>query len=174
MPPAPNDPLDNVIDGILRPINVLLRNNCYGASLVLIYSAIDTMAYSSLRPGDAQTRAVFINWVDRYLRFDGDQQLTGADVYGARCGVLHTFGVDSDMFRNGRCRQLLYRVGEGQSPVVYAPDHHPDSVVVNIHALRDAFINALVAYLDETVQDQARFDQVLGQLRKCLHEIPEA
>src|SRR5690349_21177113 len=93
------DPIINVIHNSMRKgISVTIENQCMGSSLILMLSTIDAMAYLSMAASQEDVHPIdFMNWVDRYIRFPGNEQLTGADLYGARCAMLHSFGVQSRM-----------------------------------------------------------------------------
>jgi hypothetical protein len=78
----------SVINSIRRGIDVALENRCLGSAVILILSAMDTMAYISMPQAQQDvTRTDFMNWADRYIRFSGTEKLTGADLYGARCSI---------------------------------------------------------------------------------------
>jgi len=100
------DPIVNgIYNGIRRGVEVAVANECYGSAVVLIYSGIDSMAYLAMPVNRIDVRRKdFIDWAERYIRFPCKEQLTGADLYGARCAMLHTYSVYSKMSREGKCR----------------------------------------------------------------------
>src|SRR5438477_12737481 len=55
--------------------------------LMLLYSGIDVIA--SLEAGTA-SRSAFTKWVNRYVLKSTSLSCTASDLYGARCGILHT------------------------------------------------------------------------------------
>jgi len=87
-----NDPIINAInDGIRADLQFNLDACRYRAVLILTYSAMDAMAFLDMPA--AQTEVVrkdFTGWASRYIRFPGTEQLTGEDLYGARCGSTRT------------------------------------------------------------------------------------
>ena len=102
------DPLINAVhNGIKRGIRVALENDCLGSAVILILSGIDAMAYVGMPAGQEDvTRNDFITWVERYIKFSCSEQLSGWDLYGARCAMLHSYGTASDLSRKGKCRQM--------------------------------------------------------------------
>jgi hypothetical protein len=96
-----DDPIINVIHGGIRKgIIVTIENGCLGSAVILILSAIDAMAYLSMPESQQDvTRTDFVRWADKYTRFPGREQLTGEDLYGARCAMLHSYGARSRMSR---------------------------------------------------------------------------
>lgn len=172
-PAAPTlRPLYNVvIDGILRSISVAIDNGCHRAAVLLIYAGMDTMAFSALRAGEAHDRRAFIAWANRYMRFPGQHQLTGEDFYGARCAVIHTYGVDSTLSQKGKCRRVGYMVGD-RPAVMLEPQVDATLVMVNVTALKNAFIGACVAYLDDAAREPGRLEEILKRLETCFHALP--
>src|SRR5438270_13604050 len=85
--------IDNIINsGILRPIQLLTKESHIWSALILLYAAIDAMAYMSLPETETYVRPVdFIRWVDKYMISTGWLNVTSRELYAARCGLLHTF-----------------------------------------------------------------------------------
>jgi hypothetical protein len=82
-------------------------------SLALIYSTMDALAYLDLPPDRDEVEGEdFIKWVETYLLPDSALPCTGADLYGARCGVLHSQSPKSRRSRKGTARELWYAWGE--------------------------------------------------------------
>jgi hypothetical protein len=150
------DPVTNAIqNGILRDIRVLMARNCLRGALILIYAGIDAMAYLSMPPGQVEvTAADFVRWVDEYIRFPCEEQVTGADLYGARCALVHTYTPESRSVRQGRCRQLGY-MSEAYPEVIYNPSELPGHVLVSVPGLAEAFILGVITYLSRALEDQS-------------------
>jgi hypothetical protein len=142
------DPIVNAIyKGIKGGIRVALENECYGSAVVLILSGIDAMAYLSMPAGQQDvTRNDFVAWVDKYIHFPCREQLTGWDLYGARCGMLHNFSTISKLSRDGQCRQVGY-MDRSIPEVRYDPKVDKDFVLVSIEALAEAFFKGVDKFL---------------------------
>ena len=84
-----------------------------GPVLVLVYSLIDILA-SLCRPSgkNRSTREDFLEWVRTYLLPIHNHSISAEDIYGARCGVLHTYGPDSALRESGACRPIFYALRE--------------------------------------------------------------
>ena len=160
----------SVINSIRRGIDVALQNNCLGSSVILILSAVDTMAYVSMPQAQQDvTRTDFMNWTDRYIRFPGTEQLTRADLYGARCAMLHSYGVRSRMSRQGDCRMVGY-MDESSPPIRFDPKVSKELVLVSIPALKEALYQGMEQFLNdfygqpETAKlADERFNTIVGQ-----------
>jgi hypothetical protein len=59
------------------------------------------MAFLGMPKGqESVTKADFVAWSERYIHLPGPEKLTGLDLYGARCGLLHNYSVYSDRNRS--------------------------------------------------------------------------
>jgi hypothetical protein len=149
------DPIINVIvNGIKKDIIIVLDNRCYRAAAILMLSAIDTMAFLAMPESqDEVKRPNFNSWADEYIRFRGPEQLTGADLYGARCAMLHSYGVRSRMSRSGECRVLAY-VDRSDPAVQFKPEVSKEVVFVSLEGLRDALFAGIDRFLIDVYKDR--------------------
>ncbi len=169
------DPIINVIHNSIRKgINVTLEHECYASAVILILSAIDAMAYLTMPEGQQDVRPDdFIKWADQYIRFPGKDQLTGADLYGARCAMLHSFGAQSKMSRKGHCRVILW-MDEANPPILFRPEVQPQYVMVSIVALRDALFEGMDRFLINLYKNQNSKEAKLTDKRfqSFVHKMP--
>jgi hypothetical protein len=74
----------------LRSVDALQKANCYTQGLIIVYSAVDTLAWLGC---DEKKRDVdresFITWVDRFMLPNSALQCNATDLYAARCGLVH-------------------------------------------------------------------------------------
>lgn len=79
--------------------------------LVLIYTAMDTLAWA-LYGGKIQgVRERFTSLCDNYILPGSDIQCAALELYAARCSVLHTLGWESDLSKLGKARSVFYSFG---------------------------------------------------------------
>jgi hypothetical protein len=126
--------------------------------LVLLYTGIDVSSSLERHRGEAP-KIAFTTWADSYLLRARPLPCTALELYAARCGVLHTFTSDSDLFQKGQVRQIFYAWGtanENELQECAAILQRTDCVAVHLRDLIDAFRYGLAAYLDELSQDEAR------------------
>jgi len=149
-----SDPIINAINnGIRRGIKVALDNKCFGSTVILLYSGIDAMAYLNMPANQEDvTKNDFIEWADKYIKFPCNEQLTGKDLYGARCAMLHNYSVFSRMSRNGECRVIGY-MDHSIPEVRFNPSVSSSLVLVSIQALVDAFSKCIDNYLVDLFSD---------------------
>lgn len=167
------DPIINVIqNGIKRDIEVALSNNCLRAAIILIYAGMDAMAFLDMPLDKSEvTRDEFIRWADRYIRFPCKEQLSGADLYGARCAMLHAYGAVSHLSRSGKCRKVIY-MDKSVPEVLYNPSGSADRVYVSIPALKKAFFTGIDNFLVDVFSDKIRSEKVEERLQTFVHTLP--
>ena len=170
------DSLINAIyQGIKRGIQVTYDNECYGACLILIYCGIDAMSYLDMPLGQAEVHSDdFIHWAERYLSpklKSQATQITGEELYSARCGVVHTYTVESRRTKGGDCRRIGYMVG-GNCSIAYDPKIDSGTVMLRLETLRDAFFTAIDRFLTESYADRQKQPILETRLRNLLNTIP--
>ncbi len=169
------DPIINVIHGSIRKgINVTLEHECYPSAVILVLSAIDAMAYLAMPEGQQDVRPNdFIKWADQYIEFPGKDQLAGADLYGARCAMLHNLGTQSKMSRNGQCRVILW-MDKANPPIIFRPEVQRQYVMVSIVALRDALFEGMDRFLINLYENPNSKEAKLADERfqSFVHKIP--
>jgi hypothetical protein len=167
------DPIINVVhNSIKEGIRVAINNKCYGPVVVLILSGIDTMAYLNMpeTQQDVQKKD-FVDWSERYIKFPCNEQLTGLDLYGARCGMLHTYSVHSRLSRRGKCRQIVY-ADKSIPEVIYRPAKLKDVVGVSIEGLAKAFFEGIDKFMIELFSDKLKAKIAEERFKKIVHTLP--
>ena len=167
------DPLINAVhNGIKRGIRVALENDCLGSAVILILSGIDAMAYVGMPAGQEDvTRNDFITWVDRYIKFSCSEQLSGWDLYGARCAMLHSYATASDLSRKGKCRQIGY-MDKSVPEIRFNPSVSMDLVLVSVPALADAFFSGIDQFLVDVFADKKKRPIADQRLQKLVQATP--
>jgi len=78
-------------------------------ALILIYSAIDTLAWLDRDESHVDVqRSDFIRWVENYLLPNWQSSVTAVDLYAARCSLLHSYSPESKLTREGRADRIYY------------------------------------------------------------------
>jgi len=162
------DKITNIINqGIKQGIRVTFDNHCYGSCVILIYSAIDAMAFLSMPQGRNRVqRDDFVNWCDRYMKFNCDHSPSGLELYSARCAMLHTYGVKSGLTQNNRARMVGY-MDLSVPAVRFDASVSKELVIVSIHALREVLFVGIDQFLIDVFSDQSRvpvFEKRLDEL----------
>ncbi len=142
--------LDEVVNGhrgILTGIDLCLRHECLVSGVALIFCGIDSLA-ALTRPVEAAntSRSVFIEWVERFLLPGSGMACSALDIYAARCGVLHTHSVESDLQRQGTARPLIYEWRQGPRADAKVP-LPPEAITIEVEGLYEAFKVAVDRFL---------------------------
>jgi hypothetical protein len=109
----------NVLD-LRTGIEACMAQRVQLPALVLIYSAIDVAGWLSNDDPTAKVGTRFMAWVDLYLLKAKPLHCTSADLYAARCGLLHTLTSESDMSDQGKARQICYAWGNRDADALQA------------------------------------------------------
>ncbi|NIU00285.1 MAG: hypothetical protein GWN01_04920 [Nitrosopumilaceae archaeon] len=170
MPDFSKDPIINVIHRqIKQGIRVTIDNECFGSALILIYSGIDTMAFLNMPPNQEDvTRTDFIVWTEKYIQFPCKEQVTGLELYGARCGLLHSYTIFSKLSRERKCRYIGY-TDQMIPEIKYDKEINVDFVMVSIKAFADAFMRGIDQFLIDVFSDSEKARIVEQRLGKLIH-----
>jgi len=151
-------------------IEACLVKKAHLPTLVLLYSAIDVAAWLSNDDPTAKVGKRFMAWVDEYLLKAKPFHCTSADIYGARCGLVHKLTPDSDMSDQGKARQVCYawgsrNAGELQALTVHAgmADQY---VFVQVEELYEAWQLGVGLLGQEMDRDPAREARILARSAK--------
>jgi hypothetical protein len=96
---------------------MLLDTNHTLPALILLYSGIDAFA-SLMRPETEPdtSGAYFKKWADDYMIGPSHLEIGSEDLWGARCGLLHTHAASSRVAREGKARPLHYYRAHSLTP----------------------------------------------------------
>ena len=154
----------DTIDSVAR----LLADDHVTQALVLLYSAIDTLAWLGA-PGPKATRTVFKDWIDKYLLLHTGLQCTAADLYSARCGLLHTSTAESDMTVDGSAREIWYWTGPNSRQYLESrAAGRTDVVLVGVPDFVAAFLGASDAFRADLAEDPTQAMIAEDKVRKWL------
>jgi hypothetical protein len=112
-----------------------------------MFSAIDAMAFLGMPLTQKEVhRQDFIAWVDKYMTTDSSQsyQYKGIDLYGARCGIVHRYAVDSRLSEQGQCKIFSYHNG---SEHIYKPAIDKNLVLISIPRITNDFFRAAQKFI---------------------------
>jgi hypothetical protein len=150
-------------------LSALVKEGKWLQCLVVLYSAIDTLAWSTVPQGDVR-RTDFISWVERYMRPQEQLGCTAADLYAARCGLLHSSSAQSRMSRSGEATELWYATSEDRVPQLqgFAERKGANAKVVGITPLVQAFADGSQAFVEQLADDPSLEATVSRRIRAWL------
>src|SRR5262245_29678660 len=143
------DNLDRFSMETLESISILVKAGRYQQALIVLYSAIDTLAWCSLPTGDVKG-VDFCRWVKEYLHPEVRLGCTAEVLYGARCGLLHSSASESRMSRGGQVSELWYATSPATiAPLeAYAQKVGTNAKIIYFTAFASAFADGLLQYKD--------------------------
>jgi hypothetical protein len=173
---------DELITGFagdtIKAAKLMYENDLYGQLMVIIYSAIDSMGLLDAAPTVTKaTGGTFKAWVKKYMLSPGTVlDFNEVDLWGARCGVLHTFTTQSDLSDGGKAKQIQYYSGAKDSPFakafvtatkeidggVHVPAHIEDTLLAFCDGVRK-FAADLQSNCKTNDAYEARLNNVLQQ-----------
>jgi hypothetical protein len=159
-----------IADCIGHDIDVCLKNNAPTGAVLLTYCAMDAMAFLSMPAGKQRVgRSDFKNWIEKYMKTDTAQpyQYDKQDLYAARCGIVHTYGAESDFGRSRNCRKIVYKPNCLKH--FYEPEEHPDLVVLGINLFIRDFYDAIDKFLLDIENDECLRKLVEERLPSLFH-----
>lgn len=161
---------DVLVKGIFGEIIKVRDSNALSATIIMIYVAIDTMAFLSMAIGKAKNDSTdFINWVNKYLKTDLSQpyQYDGKDMWGARCAKLHSYSSDSDYAQKNKCKIYGYQNGGNH---IYVPKESQRLVLISTHRLVSDFGDSLIAFLRDASKNSDLKDRIDQRLEKVCQQ----
>jgi len=92
-----------------RAIELCLQGDLWEPALVLMLSFIDACAWLARALDHADVKSEdFITWVEKYLLPDSKLECTAEELYGARCGMLHSLTGESRLHRQEKVRKIYW------------------------------------------------------------------
>lgn len=176
------EPTLETLEQHVRAIALCLRSGLPGPALTLVYVGIDS--FGALARPIGQKRRVredFVAWADRYMIKPKQLPVTALELYGARCGVLHTLGPESDLSTAGTVRQISYawgnrEAGPANAVIAEASKLNPRlaAVVVKVEDIADAFIEGIASFGQDVDGAAPEFqDEVAARSRKMFGQFPQ-
>jgi hypothetical protein len=171
---TPGDALRANVTALFEAIDLMVEQQRALAALILTYAGIDAIAALERRP-DETSRAAFLRWTESFLLRDGRLPCTALELYGARCGLLHSFSADSTLSRKGEVRRVAYARGHSVSRGALAEmvrrQQATDVVALHLSDLQDAFRVGVCAFLQTVAEDDTRLEAVLKKAGTWLIDI---
>lgn len=163
--------LDEVVNGargMLAGIQACLDAQCLVSAVTLMFSSIDALAALTRPVGQTDTRgANFQEWVERFLHPDRRLNCTSLDLWGARCGVLHTYSPESTRAFDKGAKRIFYRWREG--PAADAGRRIPaNSLAIVIEDLLASLVDATHDYMAELATDAELEERLTAHLSSLL------
>lgn len=144
----------------LRAVDSCVKNDSPEAALALVYSGIDTLGLLAAPPSTVDACVdTFKDWSEKYIVprlkcVDGEPIIAG-DLWGGRCGMLHTSTPVSGLSREGKAHELWYRF-QGRSGANFLPHTSLPILGLDVVELCRAFEVGALAFLYDLANDTVR------------------
>ena len=145
------------IGEIVQASNLCLNSKFPSAALSLMYIALDTAASLDHRLRKETSRFRFVKWVERYILCSGDLPCSALDLYGARCGLLHTYSPRSRLSSKGHVAEIWYTFHDHEADILREAVHArglKQVVVLSLNSLTTALANGITAFISDLESDQ--------------------
>lgn len=169
--PYSADPFANaIIEGVCGDLQFVLDNVRPRAALVLLLAGIDIMG-NLTRPASQQenTSNDFRRWVRKYMQFQGTTMLVD-EWWAARNAVIHTYGIDARLHRQGKTRRILWRFSpNGKVATVRERDIGGQKILeVELCAVVQKFCSGVLQSLEDEFKDSQRRPLIEKRAQKLL------
>ena len=115
--PTPQRILASLVNEFATCIPMLLDTGHNSLALVLLYSGIDAFASLARPESELDTNGdYFKKWAEDYMIGPSQLSIGSEDLWGARCGLLHTHAASSKVSPQGKARQLHYYRARALTP----------------------------------------------------------
>ena len=127
-----------------KALKLLYDNNLHMPFLMILYTTIDIFGYISGNDFDG--------FVNKYMS-EKLEDVTAVDLWGARCGILHSNSPESRHSKKGKARQILYCWGRGDlylaKKIIEKSGKEDRYVAVKIEELYRSLVYAINKYIKE-------------------------
>lgn len=165
------DALEMRIGELVQAGNLCLKKWLVAPALVLMFSLIDFMAGLDKDFEGKSVHERFECWIEKFFPKSADLPCTATDIYGARCGLVHSYSSESRLVEEGAAKEVWYalhaeeaealeraRVGAGLD----------DVVVMAVEPFAQALTRATLAFLADIERNPERGRWARSKVGNCL------
>jgi hypothetical protein len=155
-------------------IELLRERRLIQSTLVLVYSTIDAAASLDVSGEGDVKKDDFVRWADAYLIPGSALGCTGLDLYGARCGLLHSWSAFSRLSRDRKVKSIWYAVGPTPAPALaeMTAIAGSDFIGISLDDLCKSLRPAFKRYLAEVTTDSVKWQGVLVRAGMLFGAVP--
>lgn len=169
---SPSEKIPAYINDVLHATSLLLDHKLPGQLLISIFASVDTMgllgAAAHIERASGET---FKAWVRKYMLSGSDLPCSDSELWGARCGILHTYKTESDLSRDGKVREIKFYRASHPSAVAALKDIAIDqnSVACDYRELYIAFLSGIQAFMPKVIQEAEADGRIAARVDKIIH-----
>jgi hypothetical protein len=154
---------------LLAAIRLCLTNHLRMPALTLIYCGIDFMAALGQQSANkSKSKERFVLWADSNMDCQQRLGVSSIDLYAARCGIVHSYTIDSDLSEKGQACRILYAWGNAdiEEPARFLQSLGCPEKIIKIEALFEAFAHGVEMFGERLEHDPNFSSLVLKRSRK--------
>jgi hypothetical protein len=168
--------LEANLSNLLKAIDLCIQNKLILPGLILMYCTVDTLGWLDTDDPKASVQKRFTGWVDTYLLPMGNFKFTSLELYAARCGLVHTYTPDSELFKNGRVRRISYAWGNANvkdlDEAINVLNFKTD-VAVHVSELYNALDSAVRRFQEDVEKESGRARRVYERASQFFDPLPK-
>jgi hypothetical protein len=147
---------------LFKATEILQKATLIEAALMLTYAGIDQMSWLT-HPAEETGGPEFKAWADGYLDLRA-VGCTSNDLWGARCGLLHTAAAESRDFRNNKAKLVHYIDGA----LAVTENADPNVVVIHATQLFTSFVRGAVRSVCDCENDPTKLASLEAKASRAL------
>lgn len=149
MPPfSENDDIQAFASSTAKSLQLLMEARLYNQALIVMYCAMDALAWCS-KPHGRSSRRDFFEWCNKYIKSE-KLGFTCFDLYAARCALLHSNTVEYETDADIPWIKLEYVVGVSEYHRKKILEQAPEEIiVVEVSELIELFFQGVDAFIDD-------------------------
>ncbi len=141
---------------VVAAAQICLEKKLQMPALILIYTLMDTFAWAVYGADVKSSRKRFEAWTRKWVLSHAELSCTAADLYAARCAVLHTMTSEASLTESGEARRIAYAWGTATAEELQhavSALGHENIVGVHIESLFAAVREAMARVVERSDQD---------------------
>ena len=168
--PEPKGKLEEETAKLFGAVDQCIELNLIQSAMILLYSGIDALAWLN-RPSNVDDvhRCHFTDWVQCYFLPDSGFGCTADDLYGARCGLLHSNTPESGRHRQGKACKVFYfrhtsQETKGIVQLRLNEASHP--FLINVNQFVAALKTAVSRFLKDLERDTRKAELIYERIQQ--------
>jgi hypothetical protein len=156
-------------------IKLLYEGKLFMPTLMLVYATLDIISFVRAGGADNEAGARFRNFVKDYLESNLGG-ITGYDLWGARCALLHTATAESTSSKKGIAREIWYSWGKADKGLldrlIQKKKGQNKYVAVSIEILLEALGKGIDSFLKDLEDNPTLCEDCMKRVAKILVNVP--
>ena len=172
-PDASDPPLVKLrarVEQLFNAVASCLGNDHFESTMILLYSGIDAMAWLNRPARVADVRGMdFQEWINIYFLPGSGFNCSSADMYGARCGLVHSNTGESRMNRERRAHKVFYyreRDGMKEGIIEFMMNEELMPWFIDVDQFITALRTAIDRFIDAVSADAAKLEIVSRRIQE--------